>query len=613
MRTGWPRYIFSYLCINLHPHQSTAFGTPYRQKAMAQKEAPKKSSSPLLSLLKPYSRMILLLILFALLSNGVNLLLPMLISHGIDDYSAGQFVLRTLVVEFLSASLFIFVFTYLQSVVQTYASERVARDLRTQLAAKISRQSFTYIQETNPSKLLTNLTSDIDSVKMFVSQAIVSIVSSLCIIIGASILLISINWKLALAVLTIVPIIGVTFYLLLKKVRVLFMRSREVIDWLNKVINESILGSALIRVINSQQLEYDKFLAANTDAKELGIAILRLFAALIPVISFTANMAGLTILVLGGHFVITGSMSLGDFAAFNSYLALLVFPIIVIGFMSNVIAQSSASFDRINAVLQAPESVQTGTVEATLKGDVELKHVSIYYGDKPALKDVSFSVKAGTRTAIVGPTAAGKSQLLFLLTGLLKPTSGMVEYDGRSIDTYDEEAFHQQVGFVFQDSIMFNLSLRENIAFSETVTDESLKKAIDTAELREFIESLPNKLQTTVSERGASLSGGQKQRIMLARALALNPKVLLLDDFTARVDSNTEQKILAGVQQNYPGLTLLSVTQKIAPVEDYEQIILLMEGEIVAKGTHPELIATSPEYVQIYQSQRSTSQYELRS
>ncbi|GAB4044796.1 ABC transporter ATP-binding protein [Spirosoma litoris] len=580
---------------------------------MPQKEAPKKPSSSLLSLLKPYSRMILLLILFALISNGVNLILPMLISHGIDAYSAGKFELRTLVIEFLSATLFIFVFTYLQSIVQTYASERVARDLRTQLADKISRQSFIYIQQTNPSKLLTNLTSDIDSVKMFVSQAIVSIVSSLCIIIGASILLININWKLALAVLTIVPIIGITFYLLLKKVRVLFMRSREVIDWLNKVINESILGSALIRVINSQQLEYDKFLAANTDAKDLGIAILRLFAALIPVISFTANMAGLTILVLGGHFVITGSMSLGDFAAFNSYLALLVFPIIVIGFMSNVIAQSSASYERVNAVLQAPETMQTGTVEATLKGNIELKNVSMYYGDKPALKDVSFSVKAGTRTAIVGPTAAGKSQLLFLLTGLLKPTSGAIEYDGLPIDSYDEENFHQQVGFVFQDSIMFNLSLRENIAFSETVTDESLKKAIDTAELRDFVESLPDKLQSLVSERGASLSGGQKQRIMLARALALNPKVLLLDDFTARVDSNTEQKILAGVQQNYPALTLLSVTQKIAPVEEYEQIILLMEGEIIAKGTHTELMATSPEYVQIYQSQRSTSQYELRS
>ena len=222
-------------------------------------------------------------------------------------------------------------------------------------------------------------------------------------------------------------------------------------------------------------------------------------------------------------------------------------------------------------------------------------------------------MKAGTRTAIVGPTAAGKSQLLFLLTGLISPASGTVDYDGMPIDSYDEDTFHQQVGFVFQDSIIFNLSLRENIAFSETVTDESLEKAIATAELNDFIDSLPEKLQTLVSERGTSLSGGQKQRIMLARALALNPKVLLLDDFTARVDTRTEQKILANVQQNYPGLTLLSVTQKIASVENYEQIILLMEGEIIARGTHAELMRTSPEYVQIYQSQRSTSQYELRS
>ena len=548
-------------------------------KTIPPKEATKKPSMPLLVLLKPYTRMILGLVLLALLSNGINLVLPMLISRGIDNYSAGTFVLRTVLIEFLVATGLIFVFTYWQSVVQTYASERVARDLRTQLAAKISRQSFAYIQQTNPAKLLTNLTSDIDSVKLFVSQAIVSIVSSLCIIVGAAILLISINWKLALAVLTIVPIIGITFYTLMKKVRVLFMRGREVIDWLNKVINESILGSALIRIINSQQLEYEKFLAANTDAKDIGMSILRLFAGLIPVISFTANMAGLIILVLGGHFVITGSMTLGDYAAFSSYLALLIFPIIVIGFMSNVIAQASASYERVNAVLQAPETVRTGTVNVRLNGDIELRDVSVYYGDKPALQHVSFSVKAGTRTAIVGPTAAGKSQLLFLLTGLINPTSGTVLYDNRPIGDYEEESFHRQVGFVFQDSITFNLSIRENIAFSETVTDEALEKAIDTAELRDFIDALPDKLQTVVSERGASLSGGQKQRIMLARALALNPRVLLLDDFTARVDTQTEQKILANVQQNYPGLTLISVTQKIAPVEDYEQIILLMEGQ----------------------------------
>ena len=448
---------------------------------------------------------------------------------------------------------------------------------------------------------------------MFVSQAIVNIVSSIFIIVGASVMLLTINWKLALCVIAIIPIIGGTFFVVLKKVRALFKESRAVIDWLNKVINESILGSALIRVINSQQLEYNKFLQANTKARDYGLTILGLFAGLIPVITFTANMAGLSILVLGGHFVITKSMSLGDFAAFNSYLALLIFPILVIGFMSNIIAQATASFDRISAVLNTPEPAETGMVDEVLRGDVELKDINVSYDQKPALKEVSFKAGAGSKIAIIGPTAAGKTQLLYLLTGLIKPAAGMVEFDGRPIDDYNSEAFHSQVGFVFQDSIIFNMSIRENIAFSDTVTDQSLEKAIDTAELRGFIDSLPDKLGSVVSERGASLSGGQKQRIMLARALAVNPKVLLLDDFTARVDSSTEKKILENIQKNYPGLTLISVTQKIGSVEHYDQIILLMQGEIIAAGKHEELMHTSPEYVQIFNSQQSTSNYELRS
>jgi len=397
----------------------------------------------------------------------------------------------------------------------------------------------------------------------------------------------------------------------LKKVRALFKESRAVIDWLNKIINESILGSALIRVINSQQLEYDKFLQANTKAKEYGLSILRLFASLVPVITFTANMAALTILVLGGHYVIAGSMSLGNFAAFNSYLSLLIFPILVIGFMSNIIAQATASFDRISIVLDSVDTQRKGTLKETLHGNIELKDISVLYGQKPALKNISLSIKAGSKIAIIGPTAAGKSQLLYLLTGLINPTTGLVEYDGRTIGEYDNESFHSQVGFVFQDSIIFNMSIRENIAFSDTVTDESLEKAIDTAELRGFIDGLPDGLSTIVSERGSSLSGGQKQRIMLARALAVNPKILLLDDFTARVDNNTEKKILANVQRNYPGLTLVSVTQKIGAVEHYDQIIVLTQGEIVALGTHEELMHNSPEYVQIFDSQQSTNAYEI--
>ncbi len=571
----------------------------------------KKTQPGILSLLKPYRGLVILLIVFALLSNGINLLLPKIIASGIDAYTHQRFNMRHTIIQFSAATLLVFVFGYLQSIIQTYASERVARDLRTRLADKISRQSHAFIEKANPAKLLTNLTADTDSIKLFVSQAIVSIASSLFIIIGASILLLAINWKLALTVIAIIPIIGGTFFWVLRKVRALFMQSREVIDWLNKIINESILGSALIRVINSQQLESLKFLEANTKARDFGLSILKLFAGLIPVITFTANLSALTILALGGHYVINGTMSLGDFAAFNSYLIMLIFPIMIIGFMSNIIAQASASFGRIGMILGAPDLQDSGTITEPLHGNIELKDVTVIYGQKPALKKVSLSVKAGSKIAIIGPTAAGKSQLLYLLTGLIPANEGVIEFDGKSIDSYNSEAFHSQVGFVFQDNIIFNMSIRENIAFSDKVTDQSLQKAIDTAELNDFVDSLPEKLSTIVSERGSSLSGGQKQRIMLARALAVNPKVLLLDDFTARVDTNTEQKILKNIQQNYPNLTLISVTQKIASIEHYDQIVLLMEGEVIAVGTHQQLLTSSTEYVQIFNSQQSTSNYEL--
>ncbi len=572
---------------------------------------PRPPTAKLMALLKPYTGMISALVVLTIAANSLNLVVPKLISRAIDSWTRGDFLLRPIVTEFLVVALLVFILTYAQTVVQTWASERVARDLRTRLSAKVSVQSFAWVEQITPAKLLTNLTSDVDSVKTFVSQAIASIISSLFLIVGASVLLLSINWRLGLGILGIVPFIAITFQLVLRKVRVLFRRGQEAIDWLNRVISESILGSALIRLLNTQQIEYQKFLLANTEAKDIGLTILALFASLIPAITLATNVATVVILALGGHFVIAGTMSLGDFTAFNSYLAILIFPIILIGFMSNVIAQAGASYMRIGMILAAQEEPKGGRVISTLRGDVGVVDVTLTFGEKSALKNVSIAAPAGTRTAIIGPTAAGKTQLLYLLIGLLKPTSGTITYDGEGIDTYAKESLHRHVGFVFQDSVMFNLTLRENIAFSNTVEDKDIEKAIRTAELGDFIAALPQGLDTVVSERGTSLSGGQKQRVMLARALALNPRVLLLDDFTARVDSKTERAILENVRRNYPGITLISVTQKIASVADYDQIVLLMEGEVLATGTHAELMAVSPEYVQLYDSQRSTSHYEI--
>ncbi len=574
-------------------------------------EVRNNKNGKLISIVKPYRGIVIVMIIMALAANAINLFIPKIIAQGIDAFSAHRFNASSIVIEFLAAAFGIFIFTFAQSVIQTLTSERVAKDIRSKLSNKLSQQSYTFILKSNPARLLTNLTTDTDSVKMFISMALVTIISSFFVIAGATALLMSINWRLALTVIAIVPVIAMTFFIVFRKVRVLFRRSRELIDWLNRIINESIMGSALIRVLNSQQPESVKFLEANLESRNVGLAIVRLFSTLIPVIMFVSNLAVVTILALGGHYVVMGTLSLGNFAAFNSYLIMLIFPIMMIGFMSNLIASASASYGRIQVVLNAAPTEEAGFIESDISGDLVLKNISLSYGEKPILKNISFTVKGGSKTAIIGPTAAGKSQLLYLLTNILPPDSGSIAIDGVDIEKYSREKFHGQVGFVFQDSVIFNMSLRENIAFNENVTEDSMRKAIETAELKEFIDRLPDRLDTIVSERGASLSGGQKQRIMLARALALNPRILLLDDFTSRVDRQTENKILCNLQNNYPGMTLVSVTQKIAPVRHFEQIILLMEGEIVAAGTHKELLEMSPEYNQIYSSQRSTQHYEL--
>ncbi len=580
------------------------------KKTVGQKRPSKPS---LFSLLPPYRSLIFVLVVFTILGNALNLVVPKVIAHTIDAYGRPGFVLSRVLIEFFLVSVGIFVFAY----VAEHRPDICRGEDRQRFTNPPRREEYrvqdnAFIQQSTPAKLLTNLTSDVDAIKSFVSQAIASMISSIFLIIGAGILLLSIDWRLGLAVLAILPVIGITFSVVLGKVRKLFIKGQGAIDWLNKVINESILGSSLIRLLNSQQYEYQKFLAANTEAKEISLSILRLFASLIPVIVFSTNVATLTILTMGGRFVINGSMTLGDFTAFNSYLAILIFPVIIIGFMSNVVAQATASFIRLSSILEAP--VPSGfrpyhgkasgryrdpkcPCPLRRKSGIErcfIRHeIGNTYGrDRPDRRRQDSVALSAHR---LDPVRFGKRRVRW--------TCGRRVSEGR--------VPHRQIGFVFQDSIIFNLTLRENIAFSTTVTDKDLEKAISTAELNDFIDSLPQRMDTIVSERGTSLSGGQKQRIMLARALALNPRILLLDDFTARVDATTERKILQNVRDNYPGITWLSVTQQISAVEDYDQIVLLMEGEVLALGTHHQLMETSPEYVQIYDSQRSTSHYEL--
>lgn len=563
------------------------------------------------SLLGPYRRQIALLILLAAAANAFSLAIPALIASGIDSFVAGRFDLDTTLTQALLVALAVFIFTAGQNVLQTLLSERVALDLRSQLVDRIAVQGYRFIDDVTPAKLLTNLTSDIDAIKLYVSQVIPTQVTSVVVIVGTSVILLRLDWQLAAIVLLVIPLLGGTFFFIMRRLRPFFMQSREVIDLLNKVIRENIIGAALTRVLGTATAEQQKFDAANSRSRDLGFRIVGLFSLMIPIITFVSGMGTLTVVTLGGWYVIEGDMTIGTFTAFLNYLALLIFPILMIGFMTNLIAQASASHARISGILKAPVPAATGSCRDVLHGAISVRNVSLHYGGKAVLRNVSLDIAPASRTAILGPTAAGKTQLLNLLAGLSVPESGSIEYDGKPLSDFDQQAFFAQVGLVFQDSVLFSTTLRENIAFTTAINDESLQRAVATAELADFVATLPKGLDTHVSERGTTLSGGQKQRIMLARALAQNPRILFLDDFTARVDASTERRILANITRNYPGLTLVSITQKIAPVMDYDQIVLLMEGEVLQSGTHAMLLQTSPEYVQIHTSQRSTQSYEL--
>lgn len=564
----------------------------------------------LITLLKKYPKTVFFLASTVLLANIFYLIVPKLISAGIDSYTQQRVLGGVFYIQFALVAFGMFLFTYVQSVLQTYLAERTSYDLRNELAGKISNLSYKQIEDQTTSKLLTNFTSDVQAIKDFLSFAVGIIIFCVVVIIGAAGLLLSINWKLAMVVLLIIPFIGVVFGVLFSKLGPLFKKTQEIIDGFNVIIGQSVVGAAIVRVLNLGTAEYKKFREQNDVAKENSLKIIRSFSLMIPFVGLISNLAALIILLLGGKYVIESTMSLGDFTAFNSYVFILIFPIIMLGFVSTNISKAQESYRRIQEVLGLSAEKELGTIVATISGAITVSSVSLQYGEKTILDNVSFEIKPKTKNAIIGPVAAGKTQLLQVMFGLTQPTSGSVAYDGIPVSEYLLTSLYSQIAFVFQDSVLFNLSIVENIAFNTGVSKEDLQRAIDTAEIDEFIGALPKGMDTVISERGTSLSGGQKQRIMLARALALNPTILFLDDFTARVDAATELSILKNIEKNYPNITLISVTQKIRTAQQYDNIIVLMQSEKIAEGTHDELVHASTEYAQIVASQKSTQSYE---
>lgn len=559
--------------------------------------------------MKNYKGLIFVVVLLSLISNLLTLILPKVNARVIDSLQKLTYNKDEALELFAVLTTAILIVTLVQNILSSITSEKIAAELRKQLIEKISRQSFTYVNQVGSSKLLTNLTADVDAVKQFINQGIVFAFAAVVQLVGSIILLLSINWRLAIPVLLTIPILGIAFGVVFSRIEKYFKMAQEVIDKLNRVINETIVGSALVRVLSAHKFETEKFLVSNEEARSIGTKIVNGFAAIIPIINVVVNVSFLIVMGYGGVQVIDGTLSAGDFSAFFSYIFIFIFPIVMIGFLASGIGRAFATYMRLKEVIDSELPQQSGTLKQELNGEIQLKNVTLELDNKGILENINIEIKPHSRVGIIGPTAAGKTQIFYLITGLIKPNKGEILIDGKPILEYDNDNLYAQMGMVFQDSIIFNTTVRENIAFrNEDMSDAAIWKAIETAELKDFVDSLPDGLDTKISERGSSLSGGQKQRLTLARALAVNPKILLLDDFTARVDINTEKRIFDNLKKNYPGITVIAITQKIKSIEDFDNVFLVMEGELVASGTHEELLKSSLEYQQIYNSQQRTEE-----
>ena len=593
----------------------------------------------IISFLKPYLKWIFGLFIISLASSSGNLIIPRITGQALDLFQQNNLGQSNIILFQIGAiAVMIFILTILQSYLVSFLSERVAADVRLKMAKKLSVQTNQFITTQTTGKILTNYTSDVKTLSELVSQGVVSTFAAVLILFGSIFSLISINLYLALWVLSIVPLIVITFAIIFRTIGKLFKESQANLDQINRIINESIVAAGLVRALNSQKSEIKKFNQVNLVSKELNLKIVHSFAALIPTVSFLSNMAVLAVVWFGGNLVIQQELTLGSLSAFVSYISLLITPIFLLGFISSTASRAVVSLKRINEITESEVEYSSlkntdenanheannnvnknykdvtkkegneQNYEAKLKGKIQFKNVNLEIQKRSILRNINLDFEPGQKIAILGPTGSGKTQLMYLLTALQKTTSGQILIDDVDISKWSPASLYAQMGLVFQDSLIFTTTLRENISLSTNLTETQLQTVISTAQLQDLVASQISGLDTEISERGSNLSGGQKQRLMLARALAINPTILLLDDFTARVDLATEKSIQQSLKTNYPNLTLINITQKIEPVKDYDQIILIMEGEIIATGRHKELLKKSLEYKQIWDSQQSTEE-----
>ena len=550
------------------------------------------------------------------LSNAVWIFFPKVIGSAIDDLNHG--VTREKIFHFAAILIGIAVlkgiFLFYTRWILIGISREIEFDLRNDLFLQLEKQSAAYYQHRRTGDIMARMTNDLSAVRMLLGPAIMYSANTVLFSIGALYFLLRISPMLTLVALVPLPLASILVQAMGRKIHERFERIQAMFSDISAQAQENFSAARLVRAFAQEEAQTAAFEQSNQEYIRRGLRLVQLMGMLWPTLEFTLGLAMMIVLLVGGHEVLSHRITVGNFTAFATYTLMLTWPIIALGWVVNLFERGTASVTRIHELLAEEPSIDDRDADIALAeehpiyGEIEFRHLTFAYDEgsvHPVLRDVSLTIPAGSSLALVGPTGAGKTTLVNLIPRVYDAPPDTVFIDGRSVREYPLDVLRESIGFVPQETFLFSETIRENILFgAPDASAEQMLSAAEAAHIRTEFDEFPHGFETMVGERGLTLSGGQKQRSALARALVRDPKILILDDALASVDTYTEERILEELRQRMQGRTTILISHRVSTVRNADRIAVLAGGRIAELGTHDELLARGGYYAGLYEKQQ---------